>query len=174
MARMWRGPTAELKKRRSRSSCGPRSIAAPAGSTSSATSSMTAAPPASSRSKSARGWYRIELGTVRGADPMLTALWGAHRFTPLDAELLQLHHAYLERLAEEIAHDGGSVVLKLGQARINFCRERAQADHARRRSEAGRSRPFRLLAIIVENVADVLGQLDPERAVARLGRRGSR
>jgi hypothetical protein len=120
MARMWRGPTAELKK----AEADPlwAAIHRRAGRLNVFCDAEHDGRTAKffKLEKRSDGWYRIELDTVRGADPMLTALWGAHRFTPLDAELLQLHHTYLERLAEEIAHDGGSVVLKLGQAVDQF------------------------------------------------------
>lgn len=66
-------------------------------------------------------FYRHELGVVEGADPMLSVLRGSHEFTPLDGDLIQLHHAYLERLAEDIVLDGNSVVSKLGQAVDAFC-----------------------------------------------------
>jgi hypothetical protein len=66
-------------------------------------------------------FYQHDLGDVTGADPMLTVLRGAHKFTPLDGDLIQLHHAYLERLAEDIVLDGGSIVTKLGQAVDAFC-----------------------------------------------------
>jgi hypothetical protein len=52
---------------------------------------------------------------------MLTVFTGSHKFTPLDGDLLQLHHAYLESLAESIVLDGHAITDKLGQAVDAFC-----------------------------------------------------
>jgi hypothetical protein len=66
-------------------------------------------------------WYQNDLGEAQGRDPFLTVLRGSHRFTPLDAELLDLHSRYLERLADEIAGDLHAVVTKLGRAVDAYC-----------------------------------------------------
>jgi hypothetical protein len=71
-------------------------------------------------SKQRGEWLQHDLGEAAGDDPMLTVLHGSHSFTPLDGDLLQLHHAYLESLAESIVFDGGSVVHKLGAAADAF------------------------------------------------------
>jgi hypothetical protein len=61
-------------------------------------------------------WYQHDLGESAGDDPMLTVLHGSHTFTPLDGDLLQLHHAYLESLAESIVLDGHAITDRIGQA----------------------------------------------------------
>lgn len=66
-------------------------------------------------------WYRFDLGRVKGGDPYFTVLAGYRRFTPLDAELIEQNHAYIERQAESIVFDGHSISIKLGQAVDAFC-----------------------------------------------------
>jgi hypothetical protein len=58
-------------------------------------------------------WYSFDLGRVQGGDPHFTVLAGYRRFTPLDAELIQLNAAYLDRVAGDIVLDGRAVVSKL-------------------------------------------------------------
>lgn len=65
-------------------------------------------------------YNQIDLGTAEGETPHLAVLHGSHQFVGYDAELIQLHHAYLERLAEDIVLDGNSVVRKLGMAADAF------------------------------------------------------
>jgi hypothetical protein len=72
-------------------------------------------------SKQRGEWYQHDLGDAAGDDPMLAVLHGSHSFTPFDGDLIQLHHAYLERLAENIVLDGRSVAAKLAQAVDAFC-----------------------------------------------------
>jgi hypothetical protein len=72
-------------------------------------------------SKRGGEFYQHDLGESAGDDPMLTVLHGSHSFTPLDGDLLQLHHAYLESLAESIVLDGHAITDKLGQAVDAFC-----------------------------------------------------
>jgi hypothetical protein len=62
------------------------------------------------------GPFQHDLGESSGDDPMLTVLHGSHTFTPFDAELMRLHHAYLERMSESIVLDGHSITRKLAQA----------------------------------------------------------
>jgi hypothetical protein len=66
------------------------------------------------------GNVQHDLGTVEGADPMLAALWGSHKFAGYDADLIQLHHSYLDRLAEDIVLDGYAIVRNLCQAVDQF------------------------------------------------------
>jgi len=66
-------------------------------------------------------WYQFDLGRVHGGDPYSTVLEGFRRYTPLDAELLQQNHAYVERLAGEIGDDCAYLVRKLGQCADEFC-----------------------------------------------------
>lgn len=66
-------------------------------------------------------WYQHDLGTAQGDDPMLTVLHGSHTYAGVDPELIQLHHRYLERLAEDIVLDCRSVVTKLANAADTFC-----------------------------------------------------
>lgn len=68
------------------------------------------------------GLYQIDLGRVEGnhGDPYLLCLWGSHDFTDLDPELIQLHHQYLGRLAENIVLDGRMLVSKLEAAAMEF------------------------------------------------------
>lgn len=72
-------------------------------------------------SKQRGDFFQHDLGGAAGDDPMLTVLHGSHTFTPLDGDLIQLHHAYLERLAENIADAGQYVVRKLVQCADEFC-----------------------------------------------------
>lgn len=65
-------------------------------------------------------WYRYDLGRAEGADPYLTSLWGSHRFTAFDAELLALHLRYVLRLAEEIDDSVHAIVNKLGRMADEF------------------------------------------------------
>lgn len=71
-------------------------------------------------SKQRGEWYQHDLGEVRGADPMLAVLHGSHTYTPADPELMQIHHAYLEHLAEEIVLDGRLIATKLAKAVDQF------------------------------------------------------
>lgn len=58
-------------------------------------------------------WYQHDLGRVEGADPILTALWGSHRFTAPDAELFKFHYAYLDRLFGEIEMTARDVLKRI-------------------------------------------------------------
>jgi hypothetical protein len=71
-------------------------------------------------SKQRGDFYQHDLGPAEGADPFLTVLHGSHTYVGYDAELIQLHHAYLERLANDVVLDGGSVAHKLTQAADAF------------------------------------------------------
>lgn len=66
-------------------------------------------------------WYQYDLGRSEGGDPYSTVLAGFRKFTPLDAELVQQNHAYVERMAHEIADDCQYLVRKLGQCADEFC-----------------------------------------------------
>jgi hypothetical protein len=48
-------------------------------------------------------------------------LEGFRRYTPLDAELVQQNHAYVERLAGDIADDCRYLVSRLTRAVDQFC-----------------------------------------------------
>lgn len=65
-------------------------------------------------------FLQFDLGRVQGRDPYSTVLEGYRRFTPLDTELLQQNHSYVERLAENVVLDGNSLVRKLGRAVDQF------------------------------------------------------
>ena len=65
-------------------------------------------------------FYQFDLGRVEGGDPMFTVLHGSHEFTPLDPELIELHHAYIERQAEQIVADSRLIAQKLEAAADEF------------------------------------------------------
>ena len=71
-------------------------------------------------SKSRGEFYQHDLGQAEGADPYLAVLHGSHTFTGYDAELIQLHHEYLARLAEEIDVDCLMIAGKLKAAADAF------------------------------------------------------
>jgi hypothetical protein len=58
-------------------------------------------------------WYRHELGAVESDTPLSAALKLSHEFTPYDADLVSLHHAYIESLAEDVVIDGKALVKRI-------------------------------------------------------------
>ena len=61
-------------------------------------------------------WYRQELGAVEGDTPLSTAFKASHEFTPFDAELLTLHHEYIESLAEDAVFETRQLMKRIDSA----------------------------------------------------------
>jgi hypothetical protein len=58
-------------------------------------------------------WCRRDLGVVEGDSPLSTAFKLSHEFTEFDAELLSLHHEYVESLADEAVVEARHLVKRI-------------------------------------------------------------